>query len=65
MEPEGDFHTEPMCIIDKTEIQLQKHTIVQAKVQWKHYLAEETTWKIEEIMRQNFPALFQDFNNTD
>ena len=65
VEPEGDFHTEPMCIFDKREIQLQKHTIVQIKVQWKHYSAKEATWESEEIMRQNFPALFQNCNDID
>ena len=56
---------EPMCILDKREIQLWKETIVQIKVQWKHYLAEEATWEREEIMMQNFLALFQYFNDTD
>ena len=32
VEPEGDFHTEPMHILDKREIHLRKHTIVQVKV---------------------------------
>ena len=54
-----------MCILDKREIKLQKHTIVQVKVQWKHYSIEEATWEREEIMRQNFPILFQDFNNIE
>ena len=65
MEPEGDFHTEPMCILNKREIQLRKQTIVQVKVQRKHYSPKEATWEREEIMRQNFLALFQDFNNID
>ena len=65
MKPEGDFHMEPMCILDKREIQLQKETIVQIKVQCKHYSTEEATWEREEIMRQNFPALFQVFNDTE
>ena len=54
-----------MCILDKREIRVQKHIIVQVKVQWKHYLEEEATWEREEIMRQNFPALFQNYNNTN
>ena len=63
--PEGNFHTNPMCIPDKRKNYLQKHTSVQVKVQWKHYSEEEDTWEREEIMRQNFLSLFQDFNNTD
>ena len=65
VEPEGDFHTEPMCILGRKEIQLWKQIIVQVKVQWKHYYEEEATWENEETMRPNFPALFLDFNDTD
>ena len=65
MEPEGDLHTEPMCILDKREIQLWKLIIVQVKVKWKHYSKDEAIWEKEEIMRHNFPALFQNYNNTD
>ena len=38
---------------------------MQVKLQWKHYLLGEATWEREEIMSQNIPSLFQDFNNTD
>ena len=65
MEPEGYFHTEPMCILDKREIKLRKQTIVQVKLQWKHFSAKEASWKREEIMRQNFLVLFQDFKDTE
>ena len=65
MEIEGDFHMEPMCILDKREIQLRKETIVQIKVQWKHYSTEEAMREREEIMRQNFPDLFLVFNDTE
>ena len=49
MEPKGYFHAQPMCILDRREIQLQKKIIVQVKVQWKHYSKEEATWEREEI----------------
>ena len=65
VELEAYFHTEPMCFLDRREIQLQKQIIVQVKVQWKHYSEDEATWEREEIMRQNFPILFQDFNNIE
>ena len=65
VELEGYFHMEPMGILDRREIQSQKHIIVQVKVQWKHYSEEEATWEKEETMRHNFPTLFQNFNDTD
>ena len=54
-----------MCTLDRREIQLWKHIIVQVKVQWKHYSEEEATWEKEETMRHNFPTLFQNFNDSD
>ena len=65
MEPKGNFHIELTCILDIREIQIRKQVIVQVKVQWKHYSKEEATWEREEIMRQNFLALFPNFNNTE
>ena len=55
--------SKPLCILDKRQIHLRKQTIVQVKVQWKHYSAKEATWEIEETMRQKFPTLFLDYNN--
>ena len=65
MEPEGEFHTEPMSILDKRENELRKQTIVQVKVQWKHYTPEEATWEREEIMRQVYVVLLQDCDKKD
>ena len=65
MEREGDFHTEPMCILDRRQIHLRKHIIVQVKVQWKHYSEEEATWEREEIMRHKFHVLFQNYSDID
>ena len=37
VEPEGEFSLEPLLILDKREEKLMKHTVVQLKVQWKHF----------------------------
>ena len=37
VEPEGKFSPEPTHILDKREVQLQKRTVVQSKVQWRHF----------------------------
>ena len=49
-----------MCILVIREIDIWKQTIVQVKVQWKHY----TPLEREDIMRKNYPILFQDFDET-
>ena len=61
MEPKGEFVPESLCILDKREVQLRKHTIVQLKVQWKNFEPDEATWENEDTMRKAYPALFHDF----
>ena len=43
VEPEGKFIPEPLHILDKREVQLRKRTIVQLKVKWKCFGADEAT----------------------
>ena len=60
VEHEGEFSPEPTHIVDKREVQLSKCTVVQLKVQWKHFEADEDTWENEATMRKAYPALFHD-----
>ena len=43
VEPEQEFSPEPLPILEKREVQLRKCTVVQLKVQWKHFKADEAT----------------------
>ena len=60
VEPKTKFSPEPIHILDKREVQLRKRTIVQLKVQWKHFDANEVTWENEATMRKDYPTLFYD-----
>ena len=60
VEPKGDFSPEPLHILDKREVQLRKHTIVQLKVKWKKFEADEATWENEATMRKAYSTLFHD-----
>ena len=60
VEPEREFPPDPTHILDKREVQLQKRTIVQLKVKWKHFEADESTWENEATMRKAYPSLFYD-----
>ena len=62
MEPKEEFIPEPLHILDKREVQLRKRTIVQLKVQWKHFEDDEATLGNEATMREAYPSLFHDFN---
>jgi hypothetical protein len=45
VELEGEFLTEPQCILDRKETSLGNRTIAQVKVQWKHFGQDEATWE--------------------
>ena len=60
MEPEGYFSPEPTYTLHKREVELRKHTVVQLKVQWNHFEADEATLENEATMRNDYPALFHD-----
>ena len=58
VEHEGEFQTDPMCILDRKGTVLQNQTIGQVKVQWENYSPDEATWELEESMRLENPFLF-------
>ena len=60
VEPDGEFSPKPTHILDKREVHLWKHTMVQLKVQWKHFEANEATRENEATMRKDYPSLFHD-----
>ena len=53
VELEGEFAPEPIHILEKREVHLWKCTVVQLKVQWKHFEADEATWDKEATMRRD------------
>ena len=58
VEPEGEFQTEPFCILDRRERMLWNRAIVQIKVQWKHFSPGEATWEMEDKVREAYPSMF-------
>ena len=61
VEPKGEFLPEPLHIMEKREVHLKRHTIVQLKVQWKHSEIDEANWENESTMRKDYPSLFHNF----
>ena len=60
VEPNVEFFLDPSHILEKREVHLRNCTMVQLKVQWKHFEAEEATWENEATMRKAYPTLFHD-----
>ena len=48
-----------MRIMDSRDQVLQRKTVRPVKVLWKHRV-EELTWECEDMMRANYPFLFDD-----
>ena len=52
VEHEGEFSPKPFHILDKREVQLHKCTVVELKVQWKHFQVDDATWENDATMRK-------------
>eukprot|EP00253_Pinus_taeda_P007859 PITA_07859 len=65
VEPEGEVLVEPLSILNRREVQLQKRVITQVKVQWRHFGPEEATWEDEELMKRTYPDLFMTERHRD
>ena len=52
-------------ILDMREVVLLKKTTMQVKVQLNHYAPKEATWEREDVMRQVYLGLFQNFNQNE
>ena len=56
----GTFEEGPVCIMDSQDKVLRSKTVRLVKVLWQHIRVEEATWEREDIMRANYPFLFED-----
>ena len=58
VEPEGEFQTKPLGILDRKVTMLRNRAVGQVKVQWEHYSSEEAIWELEDAMQLSHPFLF-------
>jgi hypothetical protein len=61
VELEGVLQVHPMCILDRKNKQFQNRAIDLVKVQWTWYGPEDTTWEHADIMRVEYPHIFENF----
>jgi hypothetical protein len=50
-----------VCMLDRKRKQLRNRAIEIVKVQWTWYGPEDATWEHEEVMRVEYPHLFENF----
>ncbi|XP_043817352.1 uncharacterized protein LOC122725011 [Manihot esculenta] len=53
------YEEEPVKILAREMKELRNKKIPLVKVLWRNHNAEEATWESEEVMRQQYPQLFQ------
>ena len=50
VEPDVEFQTEPLHILDRKVTVLWNRAVGQVKVQWENYSPDEATWELEDAM---------------
>ena len=63
VEKEGSLQVHPVCILDWKSKHLHNRSIGIVNVQWTWYGLEDVTWEHEGAMREEYPHLFEDFEN--
>ena len=58
VELEGEFQVKPLHILDKKETVLWNRVVTRVNVQWKHFILEEETQELEEVLQKKYPCLF-------
>ena len=59
------YQEEPVKILAREVKELRKKQIPLVKVLWTNHKTEEATWESEEVMRQQYPQLFNEGNFED
>ena len=54
------YEEQPERIVDKKVQELRRRTIQYVKVQWNNHSERETTWELEEEMREKYSHLFEE-----
>jgi hypothetical protein len=64
VEHEGDFWVELVHILDQKVKVLRNKAIGLVKVQWTYYGLEDAMWEHEETMREEYPQIFENFEES-
>ena len=65
MRPDLNYEEEPVEILAREVKELQNKRIPLVKVLWRNHKIEEATWESEEVMRHQYPQLFNEGNFED
>ena len=65
LRPDLTYEEDPIEILTREVKDLKKKKIPLVKVLWRNNKTEEATWESEEVMRQQYPQLFNEGNFED
>ena len=65
MRPDLAYEEEPVKILACEVKELWNKRIPLVKVLWRNHKTEEATWENEEVMRHQYPQLFNEGNFED
>ena len=65
LRPNLTYEEEPMEILAHEVKELRNKRIPLFKVRWRNHKTEEATWESEEVMRHQYPQLFNEGNFKD
>ena len=65
LRPDLTYEEEPVEILAREVKELRNKWIPLVKVLWRNHKTEEATWESEEVMRQQYPQLFNEGNFND
>ena len=65
LRPYLTYEEEPIEILAREVRELRNKRIPLIKVLWRNHKTEEATWESEEVMRQQYPQLFNEGNFED
>ena len=65
LRPNLTYEEETVEILAQEVKELRKKQIPLVKVLWRNHNTEEATWESEEVMRQQYPQLFNEENFED
>ncbi|KAL4295400.1 hypothetical protein GQ457_12G029270 [Hibiscus cannabinus] len=64
LNPDLSYEEKPVMILDSEVKRLRNKNVSLFKVLWRNHNVEEATWEPEEIMKEQYPYLFNSGNNS-
>ena len=58
LRPDLSYEEEPVKILAREVKQLRNKSVPLVKVLWRNHAVEEASWESEEVMRKQYPHLF-------